>query len=387
MFWRHFLRSALVASIGFSALAQTKVDRPPQYVMLAFDNCQENQTWEEISTFLDQVTAIKPGSVHFTFFLSAVGLMNDKARMAYTDPMGRKGTSNIGFGGSSDDVLTRISWINKMHLAGNEMASHAVGHFSGKNWSVDEWKHELQQYEHIIDHVAEINDFKGNQVAQAQLGFTYQDMVGFRAPYLDGGAKLNEALAENHFLYDTSDTNQGWEPNTWPQKYKDVHTEKGLWNFGLSFITMPISVITESQRLAGKSRSVRNTKVPAMDYNLCFEQTGGCPDKDGYASQADSDAEQVLHGYIAQFVANYNSNRAPLHIGHHFFPYHNGGYDRMLMRFAKAVCTLPEVRCATYKELALFMESAGPSTRDQYQSGNFPAGEALKADEVLKRAL
>jgi peptidoglycan/xylan/chitin deacetylase (PgdA/CDA1 family) len=381
-------RGLLVLVLGVITIsAEAKVDRPPQFVMLAFDNCQENQTWQEVSSFLDEVNSIRPDAVHFTFFLSAVGLMSDKARMAYTDPMGRKGASNIGFGGSENDVLQRIAWINKMHKEGNEMASHAVGHFSGKNWSVDQWKHELQQYEHIINHVAEINDLKGSQVQQGQLSFTYQDMVGFRAPYLDGGPKLNEALAENQFLYDTSDTNQGWEPNTWPQKFKGVSTAKGLWNFGLSFITMPMTAIKESERLAGHSRSVRTIKVPAMDYNLCFQQTGGCPDKDVYANQADSDAEQVLHGYLTQFIANYNSNRAPIHIGHHFFPYHSGGYDRMLLRFAKAVCTLPEVRCATYKELATFMESAGPGARDAYQAGSFPSSENLKIEDVLKRAL
>ena len=109
-----------------SALA---VERPPQFVLIAFDNCQENQSWKQVSEFLDHMNSHEAGSVKFTFFLSAVGLLTDQARQNYIDPMGRVGKSNIDFGGNDLSVVERVQWINKLHVNGNEIASHAVGHF------------------------------------------------------------------------------------------------------------------------------------------------------------------------------------------------------------------------------------------------------------------
>lgn len=373
-----FLLILFVITWSFGSIAGT-TDRPPQFVMLAFDNCEEIGTWSQVSDVIDSVDSINKDTVHFTFFVSAVGLLTDKARMAYVDPMGHHGRANIDFGGTEEDVLQRIAWLNKIRAEGNEIGSHAVGHFSGKNWSVAQWRHEFEQYDYILTHLAEINHLNAEQATRAQLSFTPKDLAGFRAPYLDGGAKVNQVLAERHFAYDTSDSNQGWEPNTWPKKYKD---SPSIWNFGLTFITSPLSVTGK----AGQPRRALPTKVIAMDYNFCFEQTGGCPDKDPYANQADADAEQVLSGYLSQFVADYNGNRAPLNIGHHFQPYRGGAYDRILFRFAKTVCQLPEVRCATYSELANFLGSAPPQALEDYQSSRFPPPTKLDLATLLKAA-
>jgi len=373
-----FLLLPLVVAWSFGCKAGA-TDRPPQFVMLAFDNCEELPTWTEVSNFLDEMHAIDKDSVHFTFFLSAVGLLTDQARMAYTDPMGHRGHSNIDFGGSEEDVLKRIAWVNKARAEGNEIGSHAVGHFSGKKWSADQWRHEFEQYDYILTHLSEINHFNAEQAIRAKLSFAPKDLAGFRAPYLDGGPKLNQVLSERHFTYDTSDGSQGWEPDSWPKKYKDAPT---LWNFGLTFITSSLS----APEKGFKTRQIRPLKVIAMDYNFCFTQTGGCPDKDPFADQADADAEQVLTGYLTQFAANYNGNRAPLNIGHHFQPYRNGAYDRIFLRFAKTVCNLPEVRCATYGELAQFLGSTQPQVLEDYQSSRFPQSPKLNLAALLKAA-
>lgn len=379
------MKAWILALLTLISLATRAADRPPQFVMLAFDNCQENQSWKQVSQFLDQMDSIQQDSVRFTFFLSGVGLLTDNAKKYYVDPLGRAGKSNINFGGDDMTVIERVKWINKLYTGGNEIASHAVGHFSGAGWSVDQWRHEFDQYEDIFNNFPAMNGFTGDKAAQAKLVFSIDKLVGFRAPYLEGGAKLNQVLMEHGYTYDTSNTDQGWEPSTWPKKFGGTVGSRGLWNFGLSFMTMPLTNITEEQRRWGASRTRSSVKLPAMDYNFCFKQTGGC-DGDPYASQAENDALEMLQGYLKQFTANYNGNRAPIHIGHHFEQYRGGSYNRSLMRFAKAVCTLPEVRCTTYSQLADYLERAGSGARSEFQAGSFKKGTPVSFDDLWKRA-
>ena len=374
-----FLFIALLG-IASSATPALALDRPPQFVMLAFDNCQENGTWQEISDFVDQMNATNKDTLHFTFFLSAVGLLTDKSKMVYVDPIGRAGKSNIDFGGSTRDVLKRIAWLNKMRGDGNEIGSHAVGHFSGKSWTADQWRHEIQQFDNIIDHVVENNGFTGPQAALAKLDFTSKDIVGFRAPYLDGNKELDQVLEESGFEYDTSDTSEGWDFTTWPRHFSIGPKLMKLWNFGLSFLTLQYTFISESDLALGHARSKRTGKLPAMDYNFCYDQTGGCPDKDPFAAEADQDALEMYNAYAKAFLANYNGNRAPLHIGHHFQHYRGGAYNRALFQFAKMVCGLPEVRCTTYNKLNDFMTAIGPAGRSQFQKGDFPKAPTISFD-------
>jgi hypothetical protein len=81
--------------------------------------------------------------------------------------------------------------------------------------------------------------------------------------------------------------------------------------------------------------------------------------------------EQTLQTYLAYFKTNYTGNRAPLHIGHHFFGYQHGAYNEALKSFARAVCALPEVRCVTYAKLADFMDTQNPETLAAYRKGDF----------------
>src|SRR5919201_7165286 len=81
--------------------------------------------------------------------------------------------------------------------------------------------------------------------------------------------------------------------------------------------------------------------------------------------------EQTLQTYLAYFKANYTGNRAPLHIGHHFFGYQLGAYNEALKSFARAVCGLPEVRCITYAKLADFMDGQNSETLAAYRRGDF----------------
>jgi hypothetical protein len=79
----------------------------------------------------------------------------------------------------------------------------------------------------------------------------------------------------------------------------------------------------------------------------------------------------MLQTYLAYFRSNYAGNRAPLNIGHHFFDYQDGAYREALETFARTVCGLPEVRCATYAELADFMDRLDAPTLEAYRNGDF----------------
>lgn len=381
-----FKSLSLTLSFLIASAPAIAVERPPQFVLLAFDNCQENQSWKQVSDFLDQMNNGSKDRLRYTFFLSATGLLADPVRHTYTDPMGRTGKSNINFGGGEDEVIERVRWINKLHRDGNEIASHAVGHFPGQDWSVAQWRHELDQYDYIINNVASINGLKGDKAKAATLAFSADQIRGFRAPYLQGGKNLIQVLGERRYAYDTSDSNQGWEPTTWPKRFLEALGGKGLWNFGLGFITLNATQITEADLKAGLPRQKKSIKLPAMDYNFCYRQTGGCAEKDPFKAEQDKDAQEMLVGYLNYFATNYNGNRAPVHIGHHFQQYRGGSYNRALMRFARAVCGRPEVKCTTYKELTDYMEKLGTTGRNQVQEGRFDKAAPVSIEELVQSA-
>jgi peptidoglycan/xylan/chitin deacetylase (PgdA/CDA1 family) len=313
-------------------------ERPPQFVAIAFDNCTELSRWKELSEFSARMN--KAGSpVHFTFFVSGINFIADSKRGLYEGPHQKRGYSMINFGGSAEDVAARVHYMNELRNAGHEIASHAIGHFDGKHWSSADWAQELENYKGLVDHVAENNDLP----ASAGFVFPASKIAGFRAPYLSTSPGLYPALKAAGFRYDTSST---MLPNLWPEK-KD-----GIWRFNLAEIRL--------------HRSKKMTL--SMDYNFLVVQSLGLD----VAARRKSDGDEMLETYADYFKANYFGNRAPIHIGHHFFGYHGGAYNEALLTFAERVCGLPEVQCVTYSKLADFMDGLSGETLRAYQKGDFP---------------
>ena len=87
----------------------------------------------------------------------------------------------------------------------------------------------------------------------------------------------------------------------------------------------------------------------------------------------------MLRSYFNYFNTNYAGNRAPVHIGHHFFNYQNGAYNDALKSFARAICGLPEVQCITYAALADFLDNQSPEVLSRYRRGDFERAPALNA--------
>ena len=139
---RAFFKSFAASIVALAAAPALAADRPPQYVAIAFDNCTELERWKEWSDFAAGMN--RDGDrVHFTFFVSGVNFIADTQKSLYEPPHERRGSSRINFGGTLDDVRSRILFINELHARGHEIASHAVGHFDGRTWSAADWKREF----------------------------------------------------------------------------------------------------------------------------------------------------------------------------------------------------------------------------------------------------
>lgn len=321
----------------FSFAARAEIDRPPQFIAIAFDNCTELERWQELSDFAADMNR-EGDRVHFTFFVSAVNFIAQQNRGVYQGPRQPRGASSINFGGSTEDVKRRVGYVNVLHASGHEIASHAVGHFDGRLWSQSDWEREFRSFETVLAGIAQNNGFD----ADVKLAFPLSDIVGFRAPYLATSAGLYTVLKARKFRYDASDDSAA---DAWPEKIN------GVWRFNLARL-----------KLANSSRATLS-----MDYNFFVAQSGATVDPRRFVFFRD----QILQTYLNYFRANYTGNRAPLHVGHHFFDYQGGAYKEALKTFARTVCGLPEVRCVTYKALADFMDGLNAETLAGYRKGQF----------------
>lgn len=347
---RALVAALFIASTVVTA-AQAEVARPPQFVVMSFDNCTEIERWRELAEFAVELN--KNGErVRFTFFVSGANLIADANRMIYQGPRQRRGYSAINFGGAADDVRQRIEFMNALHRDGHEIASHAVGHFNGASWLTAEWSQEFGAFSDAVDKVTTHNGLPDT----AKFAFASGRVVGFRAPYLAASPGLYPVLKAAGFRYDASRISPA---AAWPDQID------GLWRFNLA----PLKINS-----SGKG-------VLSMDYNFFVAQSGARADP----RHQDLYREQMLNTYLDYFKANYAGSRAPLHIGHHFTFYQGGVYNEALKTFARTVCGLPEVRCTTYERLADMMDRLPPETLAAYRKGEFARAEALPLSVIGMR--
>src|SRR5262249_25649741 len=115
-------------------------------------------------------------------------------------------------------------------------------------------------------------------------------------------------------------------------------------------------------------------------YNFFFRQSKAEDDPKNFAVYR----QQMFNSYLKYFTENYEGNRAPVHIGHHFAQYQGGVYSEALLAFATRVCSLPEVKCATYSELRGFLAKVKPETLRAYQQGDSPRQELASFDSTIE---
>ncbi|MFP5520248.1 MAG: hypothetical protein ACLGGX_10110 [Bdellovibrionia bacterium] len=338
-----------------NTFAQTSVERPPQYVLLAFDGSKENAFWQESRSFARGLELMLNQPVKFTYFISGVYWLTDENSKIYQGPNRRAGRSDIGFGQKTEDLVTRIDHVNNAFEEGHEIASHANGHFDASDlinkkkptfnpWSEADWTWEFQQFNNLL-----FGAFKNNSIKPSAkypkngYAFSQENITGFRAPVLGVTEGLWPTLKKFGFKYDTSKVNFPWY---WPTK--DKH---GIWQYPLAEIP-----------IVGTAK-----KTLSMDYNFYVSQSRGVKDE----ANKELYQKQMYDSYMKYFNDNYYGRRAPIHIGHHFSRWNGGAYWEAMKAFAADVCGLPEVKCVTYNEYTQWLESLNQDSLNQMRKGNF----------------
>jgi vancomycin permeability regulator SanA len=297
-----------------------------QYVLLAFDGSYSIPMWKDTRAFAQ--TMISQGKpVHFTYFISGVYLLGNAFAKTYIAPHGGgPGKSAIGFGGGKKDIANRIEQINLALSEGHEIGGHANGHFSGSSWSADDWKSELQQFDHIIKNVGTINGLQNEPNQRQRINLPPQGITGFRAPDLGVSAGLYPTLKELGYVYDCS---KAAKQDVWPSK-----DASGIWEVPLAKIKYNAATST----------------ILSMDYNFYFKQSAA---KDAFKKgtpEWQQAYDETLNSFQHYFDLNYAGNRAPVQIGNHFSTWNDGVYWEAMKTLAENVCGKPDVKCVTMGE-------------------------------------
>jgi hypothetical protein len=392
-----FLRSILatstatVLSLSSVTYAQNlpaaKVNRPPQFVMLAFDGSFSIDFWKESRAFAQKMRA-ENKSFAWTYFISGVYWLHEgnyalyvpphiesnyptheemerdvAARLQFAnDPANSKAAkksarsfwSDIGFGNDVNDVAARLDQVGMAYDEGHEIGSHANGHYvagtsraDSRKWTLQQWHSEFNQFNNLIFNAYQNNGIENHTRYSSGYPFRQADIVGFRAPALDTSPAMFQTLVDFNFTYDTSGLKScAEEPTKWPSK-----NNLGTWVFPLGYI-----------QLAGTNKS-----IASMDYNFYFVQSH---EKDDSANK-DKYRDQMYDSYMKYFNDNYYGNRAPVNIGHHFSKWNGGAYWEAMQHFASEVCGKPEVRCVTYSQYVDWLNTEGPDKIKNYKAGNF----------------
>ena len=287
--------------------------RPKQAVIISFDSARDISQWQR-----SRALARRTGA-HFTYFLSCVFLLSKDTRKEYTAPHRTAGKSNIGFADTKEEVAERLEQIRLAASEGHDIASHACGHFDGKDWSKADWLAEFSASRRILENAYSINGIAPEP--EDWRDFANKAVVGFRAPYLSAGKALYRALPEAGFLYDASGVSHGPAMPT---------TSGGITHFSLPLVP----------------EGPKSRPVIAMDYNLYARHSGAKEQPEKAAEFED----RAYHAFRDAFDRQYEGERIPLELGFHFTLMNGGAYWDALERFAGEVCVRPDVECISFRD-------------------------------------
>lgn len=386
----------------------SSLERPPQFVFLAFDGSKNLAMWDETYEFAESIiTSDGKEKLRFTYFINPPYVLSNEKKSLYVEPghdnpeTGR-GNSCIGFVQEAT-IAPRIQRFNRAFMAGHELASHANAHChqqtSGPSgawsrWSVEDWSSEFDQFNKFLFGAFKINGLKplnsaSDSAVDSPTGFAFseRDIVGFRAPQLEWTPQLYDVLRERGFKYDTSRSS----PNVtaWPKKE--------AWG-GYNLLLPEISYFLGKKRYRVEDgerveenwgQFNKSLRVQAMDYTWYAnhaKRMKNMVDENGVPIFKDGEInpeatvpperlkyyhDQVLSAYLQYFVDNYYGKRAPVQIGHHFSKWMKGIYWNAMKEFAQIVCGKPEVRCVTMKTWVNWAASLPEGTYDGYAAGEF----------------
>ncbi len=311
--------------------------RPPQFVVFSWDGAGEDG--QKLFSHFRKVA--KANKATMTYFLSGVYMLPEEKRDLYKPPEHSPGRSDIGFN-DENGIKNTVRQLRLAWLEGNEIGTHFNGHFCGNEggvgqWSVGEWKDEIAQAKGFVKAWKTNADLKN----EPPLPFDYdKELIGARTPCLEGQKNFVKAARDLGFRYDTSGVNE----QVWPKK-KD-----GLWDLSMQLVPFPGHTYEQL----------------TMDYNFMVNQSGtqtqGDPDK------FDEWGDQLRDGLLQGFQRAYDGNRAPLVIGNHFESWNGGTYMRALQEVVERVCTQPEVRCVSFRQLVDWLDAQDPQVLEKLRT-------------------
>jgi hypothetical protein len=288
--------------------------------------------WKDTRAFSQQMIAAgKP--IHFTYFISGVYFITEANKTLYLPPKEAPGTSKIGYGDSSTDIASRLEQMNLAIQEGQELGSHANGHFSGTTWDYKDWKQEFRAFTFLTTNVSLNNLLQQEPTQRQQLKLPAKGFAGFRAPELGISAPLWQVLKEEGYRYDAS---HNGSPQNWP-----TQNANGIWSIPLARIPF-----------AGSGKPILS-----MDYNFYFKQTDATDKAKKGSAAWKQYYKEMLTSYQQYFTSNYDGTRAPIVIGHHFSLWNDGVYWEVMKAFAQEVCGKPDVRCVTFSELTDYLDA------------------------------
>ncbi|MDD5050646.1 MAG: hypothetical protein PHV93_02815 [Candidatus Pacebacteria bacterium] len=305
----------------------------PQFVLLSFDGSKSVDMLNEILAFKQRLKD-EGKSVHFTYFINAAYFLGQGSAYLYQAPGEPPGKSMIGFSDYVKDIPLRVEGFNKALEMGDEVGSHLAGHFDGTNWSEADWKQEFNSFNLLLMNVQKNNP----AVTIPKPNFGPDTIVGLRAPDLGVNRSLYKVLHDYHFLYDASGAASLSSRDNWPKK--DVY---GTWLVPLGRVSL------------GKS----HISTISMDYNLWMMQSNVQEEAVKGTALWQKYYDDAVAAYMDYFNSNFNENRAPIVIGHHFNKWNDGVYWEAMKTFAENVCGREDVRCVTFKELVGYLNTEG----------------------------
>ncbi|GHE60060.1 hypothetical protein GCM10018785_31470 [Streptomyces longispororuber] len=304
-------------------------EKPPQFVVFSWDGALEGD--DHRFSHFRQVA--KESDAHMTFFLTGIYLLPESKKALYRPPQHGPGAAAISYP-TVPHIQDTLGQLRGAWKDGHEIGSHFNGHFCGSkgggDWSVAEWKSEIDQTYAFIKNWKTNTGFSG----EAPLPFDPdREVVGGRAPCLEGQKNLLTAIKPFGWRYDASSSG---DFQIWPSK------TSGIWNFPLQLLP-----------LQGKE-----VQVLSMDFNFLYHQSGDSTQGD--PAKFPAWEEQVRASYMNGFNRVYNGSRAPMFIGNHFEDWNGGIYMNAVEDVMRDVCPRKDVRCVSFRELADWLDAQDP---------------------------
>ncbi|MGV9252695.1 hypothetical protein [Streptomyces sp. NPDC003697] len=312
-------------------------EKPPQFVVFSWDGALEGDD----HLFSHYRELAKQYDAHMTFFLTGIYLLPKSKKDLYHPPQHPVGSAAISYP-TDEHIRTTLEQLRQAYEDGNEIGTHFNGHFCGEkgggDWSVEEWKSEIDQFYSFVE------KWKTNTgyTDIAPLPFDFRkEVTGGRAPCLEGQANLLKAAKGYGWRYDASSAG---DFQIWPVK-KD-----GIWDFPLQMLPY------ENGKFQGLS----------MDFNFLYNQSEG--ETEGDPAKYPQWEQQTVDSYLAGFNRVYYGSRAPLFIGNHFEDWNGGIYMKAVDQVVEKVCSKTEVKCVSFKELADWLDVQKPETLQSLRS-------------------